>query len=252
MIKIYTFSFMSFLLFSTISHGKSDNSPKEKLSSETGISIRLFKKYSFFSLLFDSKFSKRYEKQSFSHFKVGSYLKIDRGVQLGMFFTEALGLRHQDDWKKRRSGFWGWGDSSRRKEYLININVEKRIRFNQLSSNIFGIKVDFQRNFFNEQNIIFIEPSWHYFFLEKGEPLWSIRAKATFYDALNFDVAGLYKRGLYMSLIKNINRNFLISLDYLNLKEVWSQSKKSKESNQTAYSSHDITNELTVNLVYYL
>jgi hypothetical protein len=248
MSKVY---FLLIFILSTplFAHDHVPSKTTEESNANAG--LRIFKSIGRFTAKLEYQVGDKYE-QRYSFYKIGTSYKLQKGLKLFAYYSGHRGLRHQDDWIIKRSGYWDWTNTGDRLEHLVDLGVRYKFRPNELAPYLFGLEGYYQFNDFNGQSIFIFEPSFHYFILEKGRPSWSYKAKVSLYHPLNFESEDLYKKGIYLSLNRHLNERLLISLSYRYLDESWAESQLSLEREKGSYTVDDITHSLNLNISLFL
>jgi hypothetical protein len=237
------------LLTINLSHS-GDNIPKNKTNFSGHDSfIRLFKKTKLLTFKFDYQNGRRYKEHKSSNLEFGAYYKFSKSQQLGVFFGESNGKRHSNDWTST-NGIWHWRDTSERVERIMNLVYVGKYRFSVLDPTLYILKSSYIINDFNSNNTIIIEPGFHYFSLENQVPVWSLKASFPLYFAINFDKKEMYKKGLYLNLLKHFDKNFAIGINFKYLNEEWDIGEEYKKANPNKeYSSQDISQTIGISLI---
>jgi hypothetical protein len=246
-------SFFLILFLSTMQVFAHDHIPEHEASAtNTNIGLRVFKPINNFTLKLEYQTGNKYEEQRYSFFKLGSSYKLARGLKLFTYYSGHRGLRHPDDWIVTPNGEWKWFDTGDRLEHLVDVGFRYKFRPNELAPYLMGVDSFFQFNDFNGQSIFIFEPSFQYFTLNKGEPIWSYKAKLSLYHALNFVSEDIYKKGLYLSVNRHVQNNLVLSLSYRYLLESWSESETFLDTQSESYIAEDITHSLNLNISLFI
>jgi len=128
---------------------------------------------------------------------LGSYGKVHRNLKLGLFYRVQYGARHDDDWTNNGAGTWFWRQTANRPENVLVLDATPRT---SLGGHFTGaLKVRFERNFFNGQNSLKLEPEISWFWLDGLVPRATVFLRHGTYIPLNFGTRSYYERWWYLA-----------------------------------------------------
>lgn len=126
----------------------------------------------------------------------GSYARAHRNLKLGAFYRLQYGARHDDDWVKEGAA-WGWRPSGGRPESVLVLDATPRA---SLGGNFTGaLKVRWERDFYNGQQTLKLEPEVAWFLLDGLTPRATVFARHGTYVPLNFGTRSWYERWWYLA-----------------------------------------------------
>lgn len=128
---------------------------------------------------------------------LGSYARVHRNLKLGVFYRAAQGLRHDDDWTNNTAGRWFWRPTGNRPENILILDATPRA---SLGGRFVGaLKVRYERNYYNDQASLKLEPELSWFWLEGLEPRGTVFLRHGTYIPLNFGTRNFYERWWYLA-----------------------------------------------------
>ncbi len=126
---------------------------------------------------------------------LGAYGRAHRNLKLGVFYRVQTGARHDDDWTNDTAGTWFWRPTSNRPENVLILDATPRA---SLGGRFVGsLKVRWERNFFNGQSSLKLEPEVAWFWLEGLRPRATVFLRHGTYVPLNFGTRSFYERWWY-------------------------------------------------------
>ncbi|MDP3543613.1 MAG: hypothetical protein Q8T11_14175 [Elusimicrobiota bacterium] len=126
---------------------------------------------------------------------LGAYGRAHRNLKLGAFYQVQSGARHDDDWTKDAAGNWFWRPAANRPENILILDATPRT---SLGGRFVGsLKVRFERNFFNAQSSLKLEPEVAWFWLDGLAPKGTLFLRHGTYIPLNFGTRSFYERWWY-------------------------------------------------------
>lgn len=236
--------------FSSVIALAHDHVPKKKTNFAGHDSfIRLFKKTSLLTYKFQYENGRRYKEHHSSSLEFGAYYKFSRSQKIGLFLGELNGQRHSDDWIIH-DGHWEWKDTAERVERFSKLVYIGKYRFSDLDPTLYVLKASYRINDYNGNNTFILEPGFHYFMLEKSMPVWSLKTSIPLYFSMNYDREDMYKKGLYINLMKHFDKNFALGITFKYLNETWAESKEFNSSYPTEkYEVQDISQTIGLSLI---
>lgn len=128
---------------------------------------------------------------------LGAYGRAHRNLKLGVFYQVQSGARHDDDWTNNGAGTWFWRPTGNRPENILILDATPRA---SLGGRFVGaFKVRFERNFFNNQSSLKLEPELAWFWLDGLEPKATVFLRHGTYIPLNFGTRSYYERWWYLA-----------------------------------------------------
>lgn len=245
MIKLF---FLTFIIITNIYAHDHKPSNKTNFSGHDSF-IRLFKKTKLLTYKFEYENGRRYKEHKSSSLEFGAYYKMTKAQKIGVFIGEFNGKRHSDDWIVN-NGDWHWKDTGERVERFMKLVYIGKYRFSKLDPTLYILKTSYIVNDYNANNTVVLEPGFHYFQLESSVPIWSLKTSIPLYFSVNYDSKDLYKKGLYVSLLKHLDKNFAIGLNFKHLTESWVESTDFlKLTPSDAYSSKDVSQTIGLSII---
>lgn len=127
---------------------------------------------------------------------LGAYGRAHRNLKLGAFYQVQSGARHDHDWTNDTTGKWFWRPTANRPENILILDATPRA---SLGGRFVGsLKVRWERNFFNGQNSLKLEPEVAWFWLEGLRPRATVFLRHGAYIPLNFGNRSFYERSWYL------------------------------------------------------
>lgn len=128
---------------------------------------------------------------------LGAYARAHRNLKLGLFYRVQKGARHDDDWMVGNPGEWFWRDTQNRPENLIVLDATPRVKLGGPFTA--ALKVRYERNFFNNQSSVKLEPELAWFWLDGLNPKATVFLRHSTYLPLNFGEGSYYERWWYLA-----------------------------------------------------
>lgn len=126
---------------------------------------------------------------------LGSYARVHRNLKLGAFYRLQYGARHDDDWVKEGTA-WAWRASGGRPESVLVLDATPRA---SLGGSFTGaLKARWERDLYNGQQSLKLEPEVAWFWLDGLEPKATLFARHGTYIPLNFGTRSWYERWWYV------------------------------------------------------
>ncbi|MCR4297050.1 MAG: hypothetical protein NUW21_16080 [Elusimicrobia bacterium] len=127
---------------------------------------------------------------------LGAYGRAHRHLKLGVFYRVQTGARHDDDWTNDTAGAWFWRPTSNRPENILVLDATPRASLG--GSFVGSLKVRWERNFFNGQSSLKLEPEVAWFWLEGLRPRATVFLRHGTYIPLDFGTGSFYERWWYV------------------------------------------------------
>ena len=128
---------------------------------------------------------------------LGTYARAHRNLKLGLFYRVQKGVRHDDDWMLGNPGEWFWRNTENRPENVVVLDATPRMSLGGPFTASF--KVRYERNFFNNQSSVKLEPELAWFWLDGLAPKATVFLRHGTYLPLNFGEGSFYERWWYLA-----------------------------------------------------
>jgi hypothetical protein len=204
--------------------------PPKGLSPEYESAQRLFLRAGRFQPLAEAAQRWQYDHRvPYRSATLGTYARVARPLKVGAFYKLQYGARHDDDWgplyDSGAGSDWGWQNVSYRPESLLLLDVFPRMELPFLGEGWVGsMRMRFEHNWFNGQNVLRLEPEISYFWMNGLTPLATFVARHETALALNFGQRRVWQRWHYVSGLWHA-RTWLSLGPSLGIREeVWSTS----------------------------
>jgi len=225
-----------------------DHRPESNQDFSQNIELTSFFQLEDFKVKFKISNSNKYSSNQQSYL-IGSYYLISKFDKIGFFASFENGNRYSNDWIIENSK-WKWIDTSNRQETLYHFVYSKKIKSSEMPL-MYEFHHTYLINQFNNHSTFILKPSLHYFYFNDGVISYSIRVELPLYFALNYDENGLYKKGIYLSSIKHLNKELSMALTFKYLEETWVDSEDSLRLRPTQpYEVTDQSTSLGFNIIY--
>ncbi len=134
------------------------------------------------------------------HLRVGSYFKAHKNLHLGLFYSLAGGLMHNDDWSwqdnttTKEATNWFWRSTVDRFEHQIAMDVTPRFRLDIPGQNFFvEVKNQLQWSSFSNRFGLKVRPGVSWLIEDEGKPVVTLYLQNEFYFSLPSSATnGLY------------------------------------------------------------
>ncbi len=214
-----------FLPFLALAH---DHVPYPKTHSAQSLNLVILKTINNFQPKLAIENGKRYSNTSHSKLLLGSYWKYTKARRVGIFYSEARGQRHSEDWVFKNDD-WFWLDTSQRKEFLIDLVHTNKWKHFGLPL-LYNLNTTYQINNSIGHSTFIAKPGIHYFIKDEGLIKYSTKLDIPLYFALNYDDENLYKKGFYFSMNYHYSRAITLSFFADYLEETWVASSDALKS----------------------
>jgi hypothetical protein len=134
---------------------------------------------------------------------LGSYARLQRHLKVGAFYRLQYGARDNDDWVRNAQGGWAWNDTNNRAENVMIFDATPRteLKFLPGGSWVGSVKLRFERNTFNTQDVLRVEPELAWFWMNGLTPRATLFLRQETVFALNFGQSTVWQRWYYIGAL---------------------------------------------------
>jgi hypothetical protein len=171
----------------------------------------------------------QYERlRPFKALSLGSYARVHPNLKLGLFYRVQSGTRHDDDWFQPAPGAWAWRDTTNRPENVLVLDATPRVKLGARWTA--ALKMRYERNFFNNQSTLKLEPEVAWFWMDGLRPRATVFARHESYIPLNFGEASYYERWWYLAALWHASPAVSFGPSVALRDELWSSSADYKSA----------------------